>query len=29
MDTGMDEKTECFTVSEEMVSLFFVLDKSE
>jgi len=29
MDTGIDEKTECFTVSEEMVSPSFGLDKSE
>jgi hypothetical protein len=29
MDTGIDGKTECFTVSEEMVSPSFGLDKSE
>ena len=28
MDTGIDGKTECFTVSEEMVSPSFGLDKS-
>jgi len=29
MDTGIDGKTECFTVSQEMVSPFFGLNKSE